>query len=335
MLELNDPVVFAGGRMTAFGRAVCQHLSEKAGKKIELGDSTIIEFDDDEPKINLREQLRDRRVYLLQTTYSARATVRVLTMTDAVRRASGIPTVVIPYFGYGRQDRKDEPHAPITAKVIANCITVSGATRVVTMDLHASQIQGFFDIPVDHLYASGVMCDAIAQVDIPDLTVVAPDVGAVKIARAYARILSRLLGRDVPIALINKRRGPDGKPEVMAVIGDVQGRNCLIPDDIISTGGTQKIAADALRERGAKDIYVAASHLVFCGPEHRNPEGALENLRLAGIKQLWYTDSIPVDPRRLPEHFALVSVAPLFAETIWRIHTSGSVSELFRESIPR
>jgi len=238
-------------------------------------------------------------------------------MLDAAKRASARRvTAVMPYFGYARQDRKDQPRAPITAKLVANLITVAGADRALTMDLHSAQIQGFFDIPFDHLYAAPVLIDYFAQKNIPDLVVVAPDVGGVKMARAYAK----RLGAD--LALTDKRRPRPDSVEIMNIIGDVEGKNAVLFDDLVTTGGTLCQAAETIREQGARDIYAGVTHGVFS-------PGALARIEQSPIKELVITDTVNHDSLPLLPKITQLSVAGLLGEAVARIHDERSLSSLF------
>ena len=238
-------------------------------------------------------------------------------MIDAVRRASARRvTAVIPYFGFQRQDRKDQPRVPITAKLVANLITTAGADRVMTMDLHSAQIQGFFDIPFDHLYAAPVLVDHFIRLGLKDLVAIAPDIGSVKMARAYAKRLG------VGLAVVDKRRPRPDAVEMMNIIGEVDGLNAVIFDDILSTGSTLVEAARALRDAGARDIYAAVTHGVLCGD-------AIQRIVDSAVKELVITDSIPHAAGTLPPKIRMLSVAPLLAEAIRRIHDEESLSSLF------
>ena len=236
-------------------------------------------------------------------------------MLDAAKRASARRvTAVLPYFGYARQDRKDQPRAPITAKLVANLITVAGADRALTMDLHSPQIQGFFDIPFDHLYAAPVLIDYFEQKQIGDLMVVAPDIGSVKMARAYAKRLG------AELALVDKRRPRADAVEIMNVIGEVEDKNVVFFDDVITTGRTLCQAAEAIRDRGARRIFAGVSHGVFC-------EGAFERLEESPIEELVVTDTLPHGV--LPDKVTELSVAGILGEAVQRIHEERSLSSLF------
>jgi ribose-phosphate pyrophosphokinase len=238
-------------------------------------------------------------------------------MLDAAKRASARRvTAVMPYFGYARQDRKDQPRAPISAKLVANLITVAGADRGLTMDLHSAQIQGFFDIPFDHVYAAPVMIEYFAKKKISDLVVVSPDVGGVKMARAYAK----RLGAD--LVLTDKRRPKPDAVEIMNIIGDVRGKNAVLFDDVVTTARTLCQAAEAIRAAGAKEIYAGVTHGVFS-------PGALERIGRSPIKEIAITDSVHHDSVALPANVTVLTVAPLLAEAVHRIHEERSLSSLF------
>ncbi len=285
---------------------------------IPITTSKVGRFPDGEIDVRVDENVRGNDVYLVQSTCPPvnDNLMELLILMDAVRRASASRiTAVIPYFGYARKDRKDEGRVPITAKLVANLLTQAGAHRVITLDLHAAQIQGFFDVPVDHLYSAPVLAEHFRSLALPDLTIVAPDVGSSKMARGYA---SRLHG---DLAIVDKKRISADKTEATALIGNVQGRNVLIIDDMISTAGSICDAARVSREHGAKSVRVAATHGVLCGP-------ARERLRAAPIEEIVLTDTIPVDLAGLP-NLRVLSIAPLLAEAILRVHEEKSVSALF------
>jgi ribose-phosphate pyrophosphokinase len=244
--------------------------------------------------------------------------MELLILLDAFRRSSASRiTAVMPYFGYGRQDKKDKPRVPIAAKLMADLLTASGADRILTMDLHAAQIQGFFNIPVDHLFAAPVLLDAIRKLEIEDLVIVSPDVGGVARARAIGKRL------DASLAIIDKRRTGKNETEVLNVVGDVEGRNVLILDDIIDTAGTLVQAAEALKRQGAKKIYAAGVHAVLSGP-------AIERIETSPLENLLVTNTIPVEAAMARcSRIRSLSIAPLLGEAIQRIHEGTSVSSLF------
>jgi ribose-phosphate pyrophosphokinase len=297
-------------------RALAERIAGYLG--VRLGEVHVGRFSDGEIEVQIRENIRGCDVFILQPTFApADNLMELLVMVDAARRASADRvTAVIPYFGYARQDRKDKPRAPISAKLVANLITVAGADRILTMDLHSSQIQGFFDIPFDHLYAQPVLVRHFLELQIPNLVVAAPDVGGVKIARAYSKRL------EAPLAVINKRRTRADVSEAMEIIGEVEGRNVLMVDDLISTAGTIRNASQALRARGARDIYTACTHACFSGP-------AMENLEAANLRELVITDTIPQPPDLLQGRLRILSVGDLLGEAVLRIHEERSLSGLF------
>jgi ribose-phosphate pyrophosphokinase len=296
-------------------------LAAEIGKEIgvPLADAYIGDFPDGEIDIKVNEDVRGRDVFVVQPTCPPvnQNIIELLLLIDCLRRASADRiTAVIPYFGYARKDRKDEGRVPISAKVIANLITEAGADRVLSVDLHAAQIQGFFDIPVDHLYAKPVLISHFRKLHLENLVVVSPDVGGVKMARAYAKDLN------ADLAIVDKRRVSATQTSVEAVIGDVEGKNVLIVDDMISTGGSISEACRIVKRFGAKTVYVGATHAVLCGP-------ARERLASCGASQVFLTNTIPC--QEAPANCTIVSIAPLLAHAILRIHRSQSVSDLFSE----
>jgi len=304
--------LFTGNANRPLASAICDCLG------VELGDATVDQFADGETSVRINENIRGSDIFIVQPTFApATNLMELLVMIDAVRRASARRvTAVIPYFGFQRQDRKDQPRVPITAKLVANLITTAGADRVMTMDLHSAQIQGFFDIPFDHLYAAPVLVDYFLRLQVPNIVVVAPDIGSVKMARAYAKRLS------VGLAIVDKRRPRPDAVEMMNVIGDVEGKNVVIFDDVVSTGSTLVEAAEALKRAGARDIYAACTHAVLCGD-------AVERIRRSSVRELIVTDSIPHDPAKLAPTVKILSVAGLLGEAIRRIHDEESLSSLF------
>jgi ribose-phosphate pyrophosphokinase len=286
---------------------------------IPLGKVEIQNFSDGEIWVKYNENIRGTNVFIIQSTNPpAENLIELLILIDAAKRASARRiTAVIPYFGYARQDRKDQPRVSITAKLIANLVTTAGADRVITMDLHAPQIQGFFDIPVDHLYSSAVYTSFFAKKNIPDLTVVSPDVGGIKMARAFARRLN------AELVLIDKRRPKPNEVEVMNVIGNVNDRNILIVDDLIDTAGTFCNAVKALRNAGAKKIYGACTHPIFSGE-------AIKRIKASDVEMIYVTDSIPLHNAAAKfDKVEILSVTDLFGEAIKRGFSNQSISSLF------
>lgn len=310
--------IFSGRANPDLARKLCRHL-HLAPASITLG-----QFPDGENYCKLDEDVRGRDVFLVQPTCPPvnDHLIELLTMIDCCKRASAARiTAVIPYYGYARQDRKDEGRVPITAKLVANLITRAGADRVLTMDLHAAQIQGFFDVPVDHLYAAPVLNDHFLHRGLTDeeIVVVSPDEGSIKRAVGHAK---RLGG---PLAIIDKRRSNALEVRQSTIIGGpVEGRVALMFDDMISTAGSICGAARLVKQAGAREIHIACTHGILCGP-------AVERLREAPIDSITVTDSIPIPAEKQLPHLVQLSVAPLLAEAIKRIHHDQSISELFRE----
>ena len=308
-----DPCrVFAGNASRNLAAAICEKL------KVPLGDAEVSTFEDGEVSVRFNENIRGSDVFVVQSTNApADHLMELLVMLDAAKRASARRvTAVLPYFGYARQDRKDQPRAPITAKLVANVITVAGADRALTMDLHSAQIQGFFDIPLDHLYAAPVLIEHFIKAAIPNLVVVAPDIGSVKMARAYAKRLN------ADLALVDKRRPKADSVEVMNVIGDVEGKNVVMFDDVVTTARTLCQAAAAMRHHGALDVYAGVTHGVFC-------PGAIERIQDSGIKEVIVTNTLHHAPGALGPKVRELSVAGLLAEAVQRIHEERSLSSLF------
>ena len=298
--------------------ALCEEICKFVG--VPMGESRLQRFSDGEVHFQLLENVRGADVFLVQPTcYPVdQHLVELLIMMDALKRASaGRITVVIPYYGYARQDRKDRPRVAITSKLVADLLTTAGANRALLVDLHAAQIQGFFNIPVDHLFASPVLVSYFRDLNLPDLTVVSPDAGGVERARFFAKKL------DVPLAIVDKRRTDINVTEVMNVIGDVRGRTCLILDDIIDTAGTLVKTADALLEQGAKKVYACATHPVLSGP-------AVERIAESRLEQVIVTNTIPLgeEAQRLGK-IKVLSIAGLLGRAIESIHMETSVSSLF------
>jgi ribose-phosphate pyrophosphokinase len=304
--------IFAGNAHPALAREICQYLGT------ELGNATVSSFPDGESFVKINDNIRGRDVFIIQPTCppTNHNLMELLIMVDAARRASAARiTAVMPFFGYARQDRKDQPRVPITAKLVANLLVAAGVNRVLTMDLHAQQLQGFFDIPVDHLHALPVMVDHIRSLGLENLIVVSPDVGGVKMASAYANALRTRL------AIVVKQRKSATVTEASHIIGDVEGKNILVVDDLTETAGTITNAARMLKQHGALDIYAGISHSVLT-------DLAVERLKDSDLKELITTNSVP--SRLAPgSRITALSVSALLGEGIRRIHDDESVSSLF------
>jgi len=309
-----DLKIFSGRAHPALGKEICEYLG------ISPGEITLFNFSDGENYCQIDENVRGADIFVVQPTCSPvnDHIMELLILLDAFRRSSASRiTAVMPYFGYARQDKKDKPRVPIAAKLMADLLTASGADRILTMDLHTLQIQGFFNIPVDHLFAAPVLLDAIREMGVDDLVIVSPDVGGV----ARARAIGKRLGAS--LAIIDKRRSGPNETEVLNVVGDVEGKNVLILDDIIDTAGTLVQAEEALREQGARRTFAAAVHPVFSGP-------ARERIQESGLETLFVTNTIPLDDAMSScRKIRTLSVAPLLGEAIQRIHEGASVSSLF------
>ncbi len=306
-------VVFGGNSHKKFTHNICKHL------KINEGKIFVSRFSDGEVWVKIEENIRGKDVFIIQSLCPPinENLMELLIILDALRRASAYRiTAVIPYFAYARQDRKDQPRVPISAKLVANLLTVAGANRVLTLDLHAGQVQGFFDIPLDHLYAINVFAEYFKKIKSPNLVVVSPDVGGIKMARAYAKKFS------ADLAIVDKRRNNPQSTEVMHILGEVKDKNVIIVDDIIATGSSLVEAAKALKEAEAKKIYAAITHGVLS-------DNAVEKLNQSPIDNLIITDSIPLAEEKKSERITVVSVSKLFAEAIKRIHFEQSISVLF------
>src|SRR6056297_782529 len=304
--------IFGGNSHPELAQDLCDYLGT------ELVNADVTRFKDGEIGVRTHETVRGADVFVIQPTSPPvnENLMELLVIIDALRRASARRiTAVIPYYGYARQDRKARPRDPITSKLVANLLTEAGARRVLSIDFHAPQIQGFFDIPVDHLYAAPIMVDYFKEFDRSDLIAVAPDVGSVKRVRSFAETLN------IPMAIIDKRRPKPNVAEVMNVIGEVDGKNVILLDDIIDTAGTLTAAADVLKEKGAKDIYACCTHALFSGP-------AVERLQNAPISKIVVTNTITQKEHDL-DNLEVLSVAPLVGEAIDRIFKDLSVSVLF------
>jgi ribose-phosphate pyrophosphokinase len=295
-------------------RPLAEKIAAQLGKP--LGQCDFRVFSDGEMWVKYNENIRGCDVFLVQSTNPpAENLLELLIMIDAAKRASArMVAAVIPYFGYARQDRKDQPRVSITAKLVANLITKAGADRIITMDLHAPQIQGFFDIPVDHLYSSAVLVKYFKNNPISDLAVASPDVGGIKMARAYAKRL------EVDLVVIDKRRPKENVAEVMNIIGNVKGKNILIVDDLVDTAGTLVNAVTALQKAGARDVYAAATHPVLSG-------SAIERITNSNLKKMVVTDTLPL--RAEVSKIEVESIAQLFGEAIKRSYKQQSISSLF------
>jgi ribose-phosphate pyrophosphokinase len=302
--------IFSGTSNPALARAIAEEYGTS------LGDVTIKKFSDGEQYVKYEQSIRGEDIFLIQSTPPPGDNIiELLLLLDAAKRASvKRVTAVIPYFGYARQDRKDQPRVSIGSKLMANLLVKAGADRVLTMDLHAAQIQGFFDIPLDHLYASRAFIDHFTSNPISNLVVVAPDVGSLKMARAYSKKLGASL------AFIDKRRPKANESEIMNLIGEVEGKNVLIVDDLIDTAGTLTNAAAALKERGALNIIAICTHPILSGPAYQRIEDS-------PIDELLVTDTVQL--RQPSEKIKVLSIANIFAEAIQRIHTNDTISALF------
>ena len=284
-----------------------------------LGDCVVKTFSDGEVCVDLKESVRGVDCYIIQSTCDPvnNNLMELLIMIDAMKRASaGRINAVIPYYGYARQDRKARARDPITAKLVADMLVAAGADRVVTMDLHASQIQGYFNIPVDHMLGMPIYRNFFKEQNIEDLVIVSPDHGSVPRARKMAEPLN------CPIAIVDKRRPEPNKSEIMNIIGNIEGKNCILVDDMIDTAGTITNAANALKDLGAKSVKACATHGILSGP-------AKERIANSAIEELVLLNTVPLAEERKLDKMTFISVAPLLAETIMKIHTNGCVSELF------
>lgn len=308
----DDIKIFTGNSNPSLAKEICEYLN------IPLGDALVTSFPDGESFVRFNENIRGADVFLIQSTNSPanHHIMELLIMIDAARRASAFRiTAVLPFFGYARQDRKDQPRVPITSKLVANLLVAAGASRILTMDLHAQQIQGFFDIPVDHLYASPVFFDDLKEKDPSNMTVFSPDVGGMKMANAYAKMLG------CPLGFVAKQRTGATTVEAMNVVGEIKGRDALLVDDMTETAGTLVAAAKILREHGARSVKAIVSHGVL-------NEIGFERLRKGDLDELLTTNTVNLDPQDLP--IRSLSVAPLLGEAINRIHTHSSISSLFK-----
>ena len=305
--------LFSGSSNPELARGIANYLNT------DLSAISLKRFKDDEISVKLKDNVRGQDVYIVQSTCNPANDhiMELLLIIDAALRASADRiSVVMPYFGYARQDRKVEPRVPISAKVVANIIEAAGADRIITMDLHADQIQGFFDIPVDNMFASPIAIDYLRAIRIGNLTVVSPDAGGVERARFLARSLN------AGLAIIDKRRPEANVSEVMNIIGDVKDKNCILIDDMVDTGGSISKACIALKEGGALDVYSLFTHAVLTGD-------ALAKMDAAGFKEIITTNTIPIKEEVRVPNLTVLSIAPLLGEAIRRIHNGESVSSLF------
>jgi ribose-phosphate pyrophosphokinase len=307
-----DMLLFSGNSNPELAKRIAEYLGTK------LGDIEVARFSEGEVRVKINENVRGRDVFIIQSTCSPvnDNLMELLIMIDAMRRASASRiTAVIPYFGYARQDRKDQPRVPITAKLVANLITAAGTNRVITVDLHAGQIQGFFDIPLDHLFAAPILIKYLKELHSKNLVVVSPDVGGVKMARAFAKRL------EADLAIVDKRRISGEETEVMNIMGDVSGKEVIIVDDLVATASSLVEAAAAVKKNGAKKVYAGITHPVLSGK-------AMERLNSSDIEKLIVTDTIPIGDKK-NNRIEILSVAELLGEGIKRIHRNESVSSLF------
>jgi len=305
--------VFSGSANQPLAHEICDNLG------VPLGKVKLKRFSDGEVAFQILENVRGQDVFLVQPTCTpvAESLMELLVMIDAFKRASAQRiTAVVPYYGYARQDRKDKPRVPISSKLVADLISAAGAHRILTMDLHADQIQGFFNIPVDHLYATPVLIECLKSMNLDHLTVVSPDSGGVERARFYAKYLKANL------AIIDKRRVADNEAEVMNIVGDVDGRDVIIVDDLIDTGGTIVNATKEMRKKGARRLFAAATHGILSGP-------AIQRLEESEFEKVIITNTIPLGDEKRLSKIQVLSVAPLLSEAIKSIHEETSVSRLF------
>lgn len=305
--------IFSGNTNLNLARDICKYLNIKLGKAL------VSQFGDGEIKVKIEENVRGQDVFVIQpiSTPVNKSLMELLIMIDALRRASAYRiTAVIPYYGYARQDRKDQPRVPITAKLVANLITNAGADRILTVDLHAGQIQGFFDIPLDNLYAVDIFVDYFKKKRLKNIVVVSPDVGGIKAARAYSKKMN------ADLAIVDKRRKSESESEAMNILGEVKNKNVVIIDDMVATAGSLVEAAGAVKNAGAKRIMAAIIHPVLCGP-------AIKRIKQSVVEELVVTDTIPMPSEKRIGKIKILSIALLLGEAIRRIHNGRSVSALF------
>ena len=308
-----DPKLFTGRSNPHLAQRIAEYLD------VEMGDISIKDFSDGELWVRFNENIRGQDVFIIQSTNPpANNIMEMLLMLDAAKRASAQRvTAVIPYYGYARQDRKGQPRVPISAKLLADMINAAGADRALTMDLHSAQIQGYFDIPFDHLYSKTALISHLKEKDFTkNLVLLSPDVGSIPLSRSYAKLLNASL------AIIDKRRPQANQAEVMHLIGEVEGKNVLIMDDMVDTAGTLVAAARTAKEQGALGVMAACTHPVLSGP-------AIERIKNSPVEKLIVTDTIQIPEEKIFEKLEMVSVAPVFGEAIARIHNEESISSLF------
>jgi ribose-phosphate pyrophosphokinase len=317
MARYEDLTIFTGNANPLLAEAIAEQL------QVSLGNLEVFEFSNENIFVKIDQSVRENDVYIIQSlsTPVNRSIMELLIIIDAAKRASaGRITAVVPYYAYGRTDKKDQPRVPITARLIADLITVAGADRLLTIDLHAGQIQGFFNIPVDELTAIYLLVEYFRSKQLPDRVVVSTDIGNAKRARNFAELI------DAPLAIIEKRRaGNADRSEVLNLIGEVEGKTAILVDDEIDTGGSITQAANTVMDRGAREIYACCVHPVLSG-------SAVERLAGSPIKELVTTDTIPIPEQKWIDKFTVLSVAPMLAETIWRINTGASIGALFEAS---
>ena len=309
----SELAILTGTANPELAKAICRAL------RVPLTDTEVGRFSEGEVRVKINENVRGKDVFVVQSTCppTNETLMELLIMIDALRRASARRiTAVLPYFGYARQDRKDQPRVPITAKLVANLITTAGADRVLTMDLHAGQIQGFFDIPLDHLYAVTVFEQHVRRKRLTRVVVVSPDVGSIKMARGYAKRLH------AGLAIVDKRRASPESTEVVHILGEVKGKTCVLVDDLIATGSSLVEAASALQRAGATTVYACVTHAVLSG-------SARERIQRSSLKELMVTNTIPISGKTLPKNVTVLTVAPLLSQAIQRIHYEQSISSLF------
>ncbi len=305
--------VFTGNTNIKLAKDICKYLN------IKLGKAQVSEFSDGEIRVKIKENVRGQDVFVIQPTSTPvnKSLMELLIIIDALKRASADRiTAVMPYYGYARQDRKDQPRVPISAKLVANLITNAGTDRVLTVDLHAGQIQGFFDIPLDNLYAVKLFVDYFKKKKLKNLVVVSPDVGGIKMARAYSKKMK------AGLSIVDKRRKNDSESEVMNILGDVQDKNVVIIDDMVATAGSLVEAAAAVKKAGARRVMAAVTHPMLCGP-------AITRISESCVEELVVTDTIPIPSEKKINKIKIHSITPLLGEAIRRIHSGRSVSALF------